>query len=101
MRSNFTRLICVALAATLGACASQPPQPSAVEPVRRAPRLDFKVVEPQGPTLPPAAREAPHDASVLPLDASRLPPFDGERREVRETLRGLPKFDRTVQPGDL
>ena len=36
-----------------------------------------------------------------PLDATRLPPFDGETRVVHEPLRGVPKIDRTIPPDDL
>ncbi|MGH8705781.1 MAG: transglycosylase SLT domain-containing protein [Burkholderiales bacterium] len=35
------------------------------------------------------------------LDASRLPPFEGERQEVREPLRGVARIDRTIRRDDL
>ncbi|MBI1942398.1 MAG: transglycosylase SLT domain-containing protein [Betaproteobacteria bacterium] len=49
-------------------------------------------------------REAPpppQAALAKPLDASRLPPFEGAREEVSEPLRGLRRIDRTVQHDDL
>ena len=36
-----------------------------------------------------------------PLDATQLPPFDGEKRVVKEPLRGLRTIDLTVQPDDV
>lgn len=36
-----------------------------------------------------------------PLDATTLPPFDGEREVVRETLSPAARVDRTVPPDDL
>jgi membrane-bound lytic murein transglycosylase D len=65
-----------------------------VEPQQPSAPPGFRVVEPPRAATLPAAREQP-------LDASRLPPFEGERREVREPLRGVPTVDRTVQPDDL
>jgi peptidoglycan lytic transglycosylase D len=43
------------------------------------------------------------DQTVLmhPLDATRLPPFDGEHQEVRETLSPKARIDRTVPADDL
>ncbi len=43
-----------------------------------------------------AARQAPSPA----LDASRLPPFEGERRDIKDPAR-VATLDRTVQPDDL
>jgi membrane-bound lytic murein transglycosylase D len=80
-------------AALLGACATQPLPPAALPdmataPVPRAPVLE----EPSSPAPAPA----PH-ASAAP----RLAPFEGERREVREPLRGIARIDRTAQHDDL
>jgi len=43
------------------------------------------------------------DQTVLmqPLDATQLPPFDGERQLVGETLSEVARIDRTVPPDDL
>jgi len=38
---------------------------------------------------------------MQPLDAARLPPFDGEHRVVREPLHAKAQIDRTVPPDDL
>ena len=76
----------VVLAALLQACAA-PQGPGAPEP---APALAEPV-----PSRPPPA---PGSAAV---DATRLPPFEGERREVSEPLRGMPTIDRTAPPDDL
>ncbi len=58
----------------------------------------------QAGAAPPAfepAKPAPALAAAKPLDATRLPPFDGEKHEVKEPLRGVATVDRTVQPDDL
>jgi membrane-bound lytic murein transglycosylase D len=85
--------------ALLGGCASVPEDPGTpISPVaRKETRTPF-----QGATPPPAFQPAtPAAAEAKPLDATRLPPFDGEKQEVREPLRGVAKVDRTVQPDDL
>lgn len=78
-----------ALAALLTACAAPqaplpPPQP----------------LQPPPPSVQNAAASAPRPSS-RPLDATRLPPFDGERQVVHEPLRGVALVDLTVQPDDL
>ena len=61
---------------------------------------------PPAPTVPPppppvhASAPAPRPPSK-PLDATRLPPFDGEKQVVHEPLRGVTLVDLTVQPDDL
>jgi membrane-bound lytic murein transglycosylase D len=35
------------------------------------------------------------------LESSKLPPFDGERREVKEPLRGIQKVDLAARPNDV
>jgi membrane-bound lytic murein transglycosylase D len=95
VRGTQAKLIGAALAALLAACASPPPSPAPqAEPERPAVLPRFRVTVPQLTAASPAAREQL-------LDASRLPPFEGERREVREPLRGVTTIDRTVQPDDL
>jgi membrane-bound lytic murein transglycosylase D len=83
-----------ALTALLAACASPPASTPTSPPASQPAPGEFRLVEPRAAAGPPAAREQP-------LDATRLPPFDGERREVREPLSGLATLDRTVQPDDL
>lgn len=101
VREIARRALPWAVAALLAGCASQPvtvpaplPQPGP-EPVavRAVASPVFDKPEPRAAVAPPAGARA--------LDASRLPPFDGERREVREPLRGLPKVDLTAPPDDL
>jgi len=84
-----------AAALALAACASQPvPPPAAGARVAAgSPVLTFT-------ELPPAPAAGPL-AAARPLDASRLPPFDGGREEVSEPLRGVARVDRTVRRDDL
>ncbi len=93
-------LASAALAALLASgCATlvqEPAEPAAPKKEVRAPH--------QAGTPPPAfqpAKPAPAAANTKPLDGTRLPPFDGEKQEVREPLRGVATVDRTVQPDDL
>jgi membrane-bound lytic murein transglycosylase D len=53
------------------------------------------------PRQPRAAPQLAPQPPTRPLDAARLAPFEGERQDVREPLRGLPKIDRTASPDDL
>lgn len=98
MPFRFSRLATGALAATfLAACATQPEVPDA--PSAKHSRVPY-----QAGTTPPAfepAKPPPVAASTKPLDATRLPPFEGEKQEVKEPLRGVATVDRTVQPDDL
>ena len=84
--------LCTALL-LLAACASSPDRTQAqgVAPRTETPTpvLGFR-------SLPPAARPAP---ASPPLDASRLPPFEGGREEVRGPR--LAKVDRTVRQDDV
>jgi len=86
MRSVF-----VAAFALLQACASTPPEAVALEPEPVA-----------APALPAPAEEQPAPAlpEVRLLDAARLPPFEGDRHELREP-RPVAKLDRTAPPSDL
>ena len=80
------------LIALLQACASQPAPPEL--PAEEAPGAASSA--PPGPVGP---QPAPPESS-LP-DASRLPPFEGERQVIQEPMRGLRKIDRTAPPADL
>ncbi len=86
----------------LASCASQPGSgtaPSAA--VTPAPRVAF-----ESPVL--GFREAPPDpriartqaANAVPLDANRLPPFEGAREEVGKP-REMARVDRTVRQDDV
>jgi membrane-bound lytic murein transglycosylase D len=76
-----TRLVGFMMVALLQACAGTPLQP---EPAPEEPPGPAKAVDP----------------GVL-LEASRLPPFDGERRDVNEPLRGITKVDGSALQKDL
>ncbi len=84
------------LGALLAGCATQPDIPAVSAKPARVPF--------QAGTPPPrfeTAKPAPAVAAAKPLDATRLPPFDGEKHEIKEALRGVLMVDRTVQPDDL
>ncbi len=105
-------------AALLQACAWQP-RPQAQPEALPAAVLVMPAAEPlpaaEAPLAPaestlavvkavvsPAPPPAPTKPAVPPpLDATRLPPFDGERLVVEEPLRGVPKIDRTAPVEDL
>jgi membrane-bound lytic murein transglycosylase D len=59
------------------------------------------------PTIPMAQPETQSEAPRVArprggtLELAKLPPFDGERREVKEPLRGIQKVDLAVHPNDL
>ncbi len=54
----------------------------------------------QAPALP--REPAPTAVSPgVPLQVAMLPPFEGERRDVTEPLRGIQKVDLAVAPNDL
>lgn len=92
------RALALACAATLGACATQPaitPEPGGKEP-----RAPTQAVTP-APVFTPSTPVAAVATTSKPLDGRRLPPFDGERQEVKEPLRGVATVDLTVQPEDL
>jgi hypothetical protein len=87
----------VFFSAVLAGCATQPEMPQ-VQTTRET-RVPFQTAMP--PVKPEPVAQPPVTASINPLDATRLPPFDGEKREMKEALRGVPTVDRTVQPDDL
>jgi membrane-bound lytic murein transglycosylase D len=50
----------------------------------------------------PAREPAPAGLSPsVPLQVAMLPPFEGERRDVTEPLRGIRKVDLAIAPNDL
>jgi membrane-bound lytic murein transglycosylase D len=79
----------------LAACAGQPAQPD----VAPAPQAAPAAAQPTPFPASPAPAPAPSGSGVL--DASKLPPFDGQREAVKEPLRGLAKLDHTLPPDDL
>jgi len=89
-----TRFLLCASVAVLTACASQPP--GAESATAATPR-----VQPASPVL--GNREAAPDPRVAlakPLDANRLPPFEGGREELGKP-NGLARVDRTVKQDDV
>jgi membrane-bound lytic murein transglycosylase D len=80
-----TRLVGFMTVALLQACAVTSPPPEAEQVQFRWPR--------QAPAKPaePAAM----------LEVSKLPPFDGERRVVKDPLRGIQKIDGAAGPKDV
>jgi membrane-bound lytic murein transglycosylase D len=85
-----TRLVGFMTLALLQACASTSPPPEAgAEAVEQEFRWPW-----QGP------RARPADPAAA-LEVSKLPPFDGERRVIKDPLRGIQKVDGTAGPGDV
>jgi len=86
--------LCAAAVALLASCASQPTEPASG--AMAVPR-----VQPDSPVL--GFRDAPPDPRIAlakPLDANRLPPFEGGREEVGKP-RELARVDRTVRQDDV
>jgi membrane-bound lytic murein transglycosylase D len=81
-------------AALLAACASAPE----ATPDGNVPEVVVPAAAAMAPAPAPAAAAEP--PVVRLLDATRLPPFDGEQRELREP-RPVAKLDRTQPPADL
>jgi membrane-bound lytic murein transglycosylase D len=106
----MTRRILAAIAAALvQACASTPPPdpelPQDIAAVAPAPPPAAISAPSPAPLSapPPEAKPPPAPAPVGSgvLDGAKLPPFEGERREISEPLRGVRRVDRTTPPDDL
>ena len=108
MRSRFL----VLAAALLQACATPPavdptlpaPAPAASAPAPAPAPVPVPERKPEAPPAPPTATLPPKPAAPAGtgvLDVTRLPPFEGEREDIREPLRGVHKVDRTAAPDDL
>jgi membrane-bound lytic murein transglycosylase D len=105
------RLIAAAAAVLVQACASAPPPPpeprpspevAAVLPPASPPATAPSIAPPPPPFAPPVAKPpAPAPAGSGVLEAAKLPPFEGQREEVSEPLRGVRKVDRTTPADDL
>ena len=94
VRILISRSLAGVALALLAACASQPP--ASETGGTAAPRVPV-----ESPVL--GFREAPPDPRISlspPLDANRLPPFEGKREEVGKP-RGLARVDRTVRQDDV
>lgn len=97
MRSPAPALACLLFCTFLAACATQPEAPEGQS--SKEARTPYQVGK-AAPAFEPAT-QAPAATATKPLDATRLPPFDGEKHEIKEALRGVATIDRTVQPDDL
>lgn len=80
----------------LQACAT-PPSPPAVE----APTGLAASAASDAPVAPAPRPASLPVQSAEPLDASRLPPFEGEHRVLSDPLRGVARLDHTIPPEDL
>src|ERR1051326_9418305 len=99
-KSGMTKRALAAAAALLvQACASTPPAEPQPQNIPAAPQPS---VQPQAANPKPAPTPpAPPPAGSAVLDTAKLQPFEGERRDVAEPLRGVRKVDRTAQADDL
>jgi membrane-bound lytic murein transglycosylase D len=88
----------------VSACATQHEPPiAAAEPASAASAAPSPVFEPprQRVVIAPAGVAAPDPPHSKPLDATRLPAFEGERHDVQEPQRGVARIDLTAPPDDL
>ena len=98
--------IALLAAALLQACASAPPAEPTPEPVAavpaEAPQVEMRVeLPPPAPPAPaPAPAAPPKPAAPAALDATKLPPFDGEQVVIIEPPSPH-MIDRTAPAGDL
>ena len=91
----------------LAACASQPgpdgpgdaAQPDSSRPTPVRTRMGSPVLDTRGDSVD-AHKARGGAASGPPLDATRLPPFEGAREELA-AARSLPRVDRTVRQDDV
>ncbi|MFL6570735.1 MAG: transglycosylase SLT domain-containing protein [Burkholderiales bacterium] len=92
------RFLTIIAAALVQACASTPPpgepQPEAVVAAPPTAPVAARPAEPVPPPVPPPA-------PAVVLETAKLPPFDGERREIKEPLRGIKQIDGAAGPQDV
>jgi membrane-bound lytic murein transglycosylase D len=101
VRGNAIRYCLLAATLLLAACASQPGQndPDSARSDRTQARPDSPVLGFRADSE--EARKAnASQALAKPLDATRLPPFEGQREELAEAP-ALPRVDRTVTQDDV
>src|SRR5688572_15190789 len=88
--------------ALLQACATSTSPPPAEAPAHELPEARAPAVAPAvAPAARPAAAPAAPPTPSAALEVSKLPPFDGERREVKEPLRGIKKVEGAAGPQDV
>ncbi len=97
------RLLAVGAAVLVQACSSAPPAPPERQPQDTAPPPPVKpqAASPQPPPQPAPLPPLQPPAGSGVLDTAKPAPFEGERQEVAEPLRGVRKVDRTAQADDL
>jgi membrane-bound lytic murein transglycosylase D len=89
------RILSCAALALLQACAATPPLPPSAE--AELPPSPIALERPEPPPEP--TRSEPAGTGLV--NVSKLPPLEGEPREIREPLRGITKIDRTAPADDL
>ncbi|HEY1287899.1 MAG TPA: transglycosylase SLT domain-containing protein [Burkholderiales bacterium] len=95
------RAFAAAAALLVQACASTPPPPPEPKP-QNIPAASQPSAQPPAANPKPApVQPAQPAAGSGVLDTAKLPPFEGERHEIAEPLRGVRKVDRTAQADDL
>ena len=93
---GLTASVFASVAALLAGCATDAPVALAPTPVAAAPALPPPA---PAPSPDPLERIPPLPSAQL-LDVTRLPPFEGERRDLRGPQR-VAKLDRTSRTDDL
>jgi membrane-bound lytic murein transglycosylase D len=98
------RIGLAAAAVLLSACATPPGTGGAAEPSADAARPRPR---PESPVLgfredaEEARKAGASQALAKPLDATRLPPFEGKREDLASAQQSLPRVDRTVRQDDV
>jgi membrane-bound lytic murein transglycosylase D len=107
------RLLAAVAATLVQACASAPapPEPAPQEtpvatraqddPVAIAPQEPPAAIKPQEPPVAIAPQETPIAIAPRETPVARPLPFEGERREVSEPLRGIRMVDGAAAPEDV
>ena len=94
------RILAVAAAVLVQACSSAPPAPPE-RPAQDTAAAPSPPVQPQAAIPKPVPPVQPPASSGALDTAKPPPPFEGERQEVAEPMRGVRKVDRTAQADDL
>ena len=97
------RLPAAIAVALLQACAGAPTPPPAAEPAQAVTPEPVAVAPPAPPAVAATPTPPAQPPRAVPDTAPTLPPlpFEGERREVREPLRGITPVDGTASRVDL
>jgi membrane-bound lytic murein transglycosylase D len=99
MRGRLLALIAAALAQACASTAPPPdPAPEPLQDIAPAPPAPAPVAAPSPAPVPPAL---PPPAASEALEAAKLPPFEGQRLDVTEPLRGIKQVDGAASPNDV